>query len=298
MAIKIVQMIISPLIAFVIGILFLGLSRKVTARIQWRCGPPLLQPVIDILKLFHQGSISHGNIFVGGMILSLAGSILVIWFLPLGCIHPLSSSGGMLVILYVMLFGPLGLALSGAEAANPNASMGISRKFLLALGYEVPLLFVLLAVMTHYNTISIVEIVEKQQGTGWALFTLSLLLPGVAYFLILPAILDIRPFDLTQAPQEIASGPMVEYGGSLLALATIQHALNLFVGVALFVTLFLGGAADPFVLFVKMLVVFILQLFIHAAYPRLRIEQALRYLWKWPTALALAGLIAIVAVGG
>ena len=63
MVIKIVEIIISPLIAFVIGVFFLGLSRKIMARIHWRYGPPLTQPVIDIIKLFNQTSISHGGIF-------------------------------------------------------------------------------------------------------------------------------------------------------------------------------------------------------------------------------------------
>ena len=81
-----------------------------------------------------------------------------------------------------------------------------------------------------------------------------------------------------------------------MLMATIEHALLLFIDIALFVNLFLGGAGNPIIFFVKMLIVFVLVLFIHAAFPRLRIEQAIRYLWKWPTALALAGLI-IVTIG-
>jgi len=290
----VINVILSLLIAFVIGIFFLGLSRKIMARIHWRYGPPLIQPVIDIIKLFSQKAISHGSMFNFGIIISLAGSIVVILFLPLGQICPLSSSGGLLVILYMMILGPLGIALSGGEAANPNVSIGISRKLILALGYEVPLLLVFLAVMTHYETISIVEIVSKQQNTTWSLTSLPLLLSGIAYFLILPAILGLRPFEVIQAPQEISSGPMVEYGGKFLALATIQHAFSLFIGIALFVNLFLGGAGDVFTFFLKMLVVFIAGLFINAAYPRLRIEQAVKYLWRWPTLFAFIGLVIVL----
>ncbi len=315
---NIIEIVLSPLIAFVIGIFFLGLSRKIMARIHWRYGPPITQPIIDIIKLFSQRSVSHGSMFNLGIILSLAGSIVVVLFLPLGQICPLSSSGGLLVILYVMLLGPLGIALSGGEAANPNTSIGISRKLILALGYEVPLLLIFLAVMTHYKTISIMEIVTTQQNTGWSLTSLPLLLSGIAYFLILPAILGIRPFEIVGAPQEISSGPMVEYGGQFLALATIQHAFSLFIGIALFVNLFLGGAGDVFTplerlltsvglsfvvsfltgftFFLKMLGVFVIGLFINAAYPRLRIEQAVKYLWKWPTLFAFAGLVIVFII--
>jgi NADH-quinone oxidoreductase subunit H len=293
---QIIDIILSLLLAFVIGIFFLGLSRKIMARIHWRYGPPITQPVIDVIRLFSQKSVSHGSVFSMGIVLALAGSLVVILLLPVGRIHPLSGSGGMLVILYMMLLAPMGIALSGGEAANPNTSIGISRKLLLALGYEVPLLLILLAVMTHYKTISIVQIVSIQQNTSWAFISLPLLLPGIAYVLILPAILGIRPFDLVQAPQEISSGPMVEYGGPFLGLATIQHALGLYIGIALFVNLFMGGAGNPLTFFLKMLVVFVLGLFINAVLPRLRIEQAIRYLWRWPTVFALIGLIVVVVV--
>ena len=295
MVIKIVEMIISPLLAFIVGVFLLGLSRKIMARIHWRYGPPLVQPVIDVIKLFCQNSVSHGGMFSLGVILSLAGSIVVVLFLPFGGICPLASSGGLLVILYIMLFAPLGIALSGGEGANPNISIGISRKFILSLGYEVPLLLILLAVMTHYKTISIVEVVKSQQISSWAIISLPLFLPGIAYFLILPAILEIRPFDVIQAPQEIASGPIVEYGGKYLALATIQHAFSLFIGLSLFVNLFLGGG-NVVTFSIKMLAVFVVCLFINAVFPRFRIEQAIKYLWRWPTFLAFLGLIITLIV--
>ncbi len=291
---QIIEIILSPLLALIIGIFFLGLSRKIMARIQWRYGPPITQPVIDVIRLFSQKSVSHGHLFNLGIILSLTGSLVVILFIPIGHIHPLSGSGGMLVILYMMLLGPLGIALSGGEAANPNASIGISRKLLLALGYEIPLLLILLSVMSYHNTISIVELVNVQQNASWSIISFPLFISGIAYLLILPAILGVRPFELVQAPQEISSGPIAEYGGPFLALATIQHALSLFIGLALFVNLFLGGAGNPLTFFLKMLVMFVLCIFINAALPRARIEQAIKYLWRWPTLIAFIGMIVVV----
>jgi NADH-quinone oxidoreductase subunit H len=266
------------------------------ARIQRRYGPPLLQPVIDIIKLFGQTSISHGILFDLGIILSLTGSIVVLLFLPFGGICPLSGSGGLLVVLYLMLIGPMGLALSGGEAANPYTSIGISRKFILTLGFEVPLLLILLAVMTHYNSISIVDIVNQQELAGWSFLQLPLLLSGIAYLLIFPAIVGLRPFEMIQAPQEISSGPLAEYSGKYLAFITIQHGLDLFIGISLFVNLFLGGARNPIYFLLKMLVVFVILILVNAVFPRFRIEQAVRYLWKWPALLAFAGLIIVLIV--
>jgi len=294
MVITILESILTVFLAGIIGIFFLGLSRKVMARIHWRYGPPILQPVIDIIKLFSQTSMSHGMLFNFGIILSLSGSIVVLLFLPLGNICPLSNSGGLLVVLYLMLIAPFGLALSGGEAANPNTSIGISRKLLLAMGYEIPLLLVILSVMTYYDTISIVEIVDKQMQSGWSFGHLPLVLPGIAYVLIFPALLGMRPFEMIQAPQEISSGPMAEFGGKFLALAHIQHAFNIFIGISLFTNLFLGGAGNPGYFFLKMLGVFIVFLLVNAVFPRFRLEQALGYLWKWPALLALAGLVIVL----
>jgi len=290
MVIKIIEFIFSPFLAFIIGVFFLGLFRKIVARIHQRYGPPIIQPLLDVIKLFHQKGFSHGALFDLGLILSLAGSIVVVLFIPFGGICPLKSSGGLLVILYTMLFLPLGIALSGGEGANPNISIGISRKLILCLGYEVPFLLILLSTMSFYRTISIVDIVNSQKNFHWTLFS-PLFLSGIAYFMILPAMLGMRPFDIVSAPQEISSGPAVEYGGKYLGLFHIQHSFSIFIMIALFVDLFLGGGENIFYFFLKMLTIFFIMVLIHSVFPRLRLEQALRYLWKWPTIFAFLGVI-------
>ena len=309
---SIIALFVSPLIALIVGMFFLGLSRKISARIHWRYGPPIYQPVIDVIRSFSQKSITHGKFFDFGIILSLSSSFVLILFLPIGKLCALTS-GGLIAFLYLMLMSPLGIALSGAAAANPNSSIGISRKFLLALAYEVPLLLILLAVMTQYNTISLVEIVEMQASTGMAITSWALVVPGIAYFLILPAILGVRPFEIAGASQEISSGPIAEFSGKHLAFYTLQHALHAFVGIALFVDVFLGGwtffgLLNPLggtvwavifgiiIFLLKMTLVLFIGLFVNAVYPRFRIEQAMQYLWKWPTLISFVGLVIVVLV--
>ena len=287
--------ILSPLIGLVVGIFFMGLFRVMTARIHWRYGPPLTQPVIDIIKLFLQKSVSHGVVFELGLLLSLAGSVVTLFFIPIGNICPLNVAGGLLVVLYLMLIAPMGIALSGGSGANPNISIGVSRKMLLALSYEVPFLLIVLTLMFHYRTISLVNLVQLQRASSWGIIALPL--AGISYFLILPAMLGIRPFEIAEAAQEIASGLKVEYSGKFLALYYIEHAFRRFIVIALFVNLFLGGAGEPFTFLLKMLIVFILGVFINAVFPRLRIEQAIRFNWTWPTIIALAGLVIVYIWG-
>lgn len=281
--------ILSPIIGLVVGIFFMGLFRIIMARIHWRYGPPITQPVIDIIKLFLQKSVSHGLLFELGLLISLVGSIVTLLFIPIGTICPLNVAGGLLVVLYLMLIAPMGIALSGGSGSNPNISIGISRKMLLTLSYEVPFLLIVLTLMFLYRTTSLVDLVQLQQTSHWGI--ISLPLTGIAYFLILPAMLGIRPFEIAEAPQEIASGLKVEYSGKFLAFYYVEHAFHQFVVIALFVNLFLGGAGEPFTFLLKMLIVFIIGVLINAVFPRFKIEQAIRFNSMWPTMLAVAGLI-------
>jgi len=306
MVTRIIQVILSPLIALVVAVFLLGLSRKIIARIHRRYGPPIYQPVIDVLRLMTQASVSHGALFELGVVFALAGSLAAVLFIPLGgtnapagsyplahgLLCPLSSSGGLLVVIYLMLFSPLSIALGAGASANPNASIGVSRKMLLALAYELPFLLVILAVMSHYGTISLVEIVSRQQDSTWGI--LSLPLAAAAGFLILPAMVGLRPFDVVGAPQEIASGPLAEYGGRYLALLTVQQGVHLFVVLALFVDFFLGGGLNVVTFLLKVMGVFLVVEMINAVFPRVRIEDAVKFCWRWPTALAFLQMIVTV----
>jgi NADH-quinone oxidoreductase subunit H len=174
----------------------------------------------------------------------------------------------------------------------------VSRKFIVALSYEVPLLLALLAVMVHQGTTSLVDITQSQEGSilSWGLFRLPLSTLGV--FLILPAMVSIRPFDMVTAPQEIASGPSVEFGGKYLAVAVLQSALETYIVIALFVVVFLGGGSNLVVFLAKVFLVFLVGMLINAVYPRFTIDQGLRFCWKWPTLLAFLGLFLVLLMGG
>ena len=72
-----------PVVGFLVAVLFLGISRKVTARIQRRYGPPIYQPIIDVVKLLTQKeNISHGGLFELGILLAVAGAFITIVFIP------------------------------------------------------------------------------------------------------------------------------------------------------------------------------------------------------------------------
>ena len=297
---QIVWMISLPIIAILlVAVVFTSISLKVTARIDRRYGPPIYQPVIDLVKLVSlKSNVSHGLIFNWGLLVAIGGSTVALLMIPMGGIHIFSGSGDLLVLVYLMLVSSLGVGLSVGASENPNASMAAARSLMLGLGYEVPFLLILLAMMAYYNTTSLTDLIAAQQVSGGMLGMLRFPLSAIAALFIMPVMQGVRPFDLVTAPQEMASGPMVELGGKFLALSVIEHSLHTAVVLALFVDLFFGGATNLGIFILKMTGLFLVGVLINAVYPRFRVEQALRYCWRWPTWFALAGLIVAMITRG
>jgi NADH-quinone oxidoreductase subunit H len=291
-------------LAIVVGLLFLGIARKVTARIHNRVGPPVYQNFIDVGKLLSKKSnIRHNWIFDLAPLFALAGVLLTLAYLPMGGYRLLSGQGDLIILLYIMVIPALGFALGAGASANPNAGVGVMRALTLMLSYEMPFLIVLLSLMIFYNTASLDVLLHKQMNFAWAIVMLPL--SALAADMALQGMMMEKPFDIPIAPHEIASGPLVEFGGKYLGMLMLYSAASVIVETTLFVDLFLGGGIvlDPAtygviayvvnyaVWFVLILVVWLIALFINAVFPRFRIEQAFKFYWKWPTIIAVIGLV-------
>ena len=122
----------------------------------------------------------------------------------------------------------------------------------------------------------------------------------LAYLIFLPGTMGVVPFDIPEAETEIIEGPLLEYGGPLLALFQITSALKTFVVLGLGVALFFPGTISGwwpinllwflFKCFALMLVSLTL---VKSATGRFRIDQAFRFYVTVPTALALCSLILV-----
>ena len=293
---KILLAIFVPLFAFFVGIFLEGFKRKMVARIQRRYGPPLIQPLLDIIKLLSKkDNISHGVMFDLGPVLALSASILTIFFIPIPGFKLLSASGDLVALLYIMVIGSLAMALGAGEAANPNASIGIARALTLMLGYDLPFVIALSTVILKFNTTNLYDIVLAQSGLNWGAFLMPI--TAVVALIATYGAMGEHPFEVVVAPQEVATGPMVEYGGKHLGFLMIDHAFHIYIELALFTDIFLGGASNLLYFFLKIFGLLILLTFFDTVYPRFRIENAVRFFWRWPTVFALVGLF-IVMIGG
>ena len=282
-----------PLLAFSIGISLMMFKRKIAARIQRRYGPTFIQPLLDIFKLLSkEGNISHGVMYDLGPIIALAASMVVIFFIPIPGMKLLTGSADVIALLYIMVIGSLAMALGAGESANPNSSIGIARALTMMLGYDLPFVIVIISVVLKYHTTNLYAITQAQASGHWAMWFLPL--SAIVGIIVTYGALGEHPFDVVVAPHEVATGPMAEYGGKHLGLLMINHAFHIYIEIALFVDLFMGGASNIFYFYAKMFVVFVVLIFFDEVLPRFRIDDAVRFYWRWPTILALIGLIIVL----
>uniref|UniRef100_A0A7C2PE10 NADH-quinone oxidoreductase subunit H n=1 Tax=candidate division WOR-3 bacterium TaxID=2052148 RepID=A0A7C2PE10_UNCW3 len=275
----------------ILGLLYMGIARKVTARIHNRYGPPFYQAFLDVLKLFSKReTASHGVMHSLGPVIAFAGISATLLFMPLGKGAPvLHFQGDLFVVLYLLVVGPLGMALGAGESNNPNATIGIARALSLMLGYEIILFMATLPVFVHYGTASIYDVIVKQGAfPNWAGLKYPLSMLGG--LIALHGLLGEKPFDQPIAPHEIASGPMVEYGGKYLGLLQLWHAIGIIVETGLFINVFFGPQNIVW-FFAGTFIVFMLAVIVNALMPRFRIEQAVRFYWGVPLILVVLGIL-------
>jgi NADH-quinone oxidoreductase subunit H len=293
-----IEVTLMPLTAFVVGLGLVLMMRKVRAKIERRVGPPVLQPIYDIVKLYSKRTqISHGWMHDGSIIMVLGGIILMELFLPVPGMNGLAEKGDVITLIYLMMVPSLGMALGVGASANPNGSIGISRALTAMLAYDIPLMICIAGAAIAYGTTSLPEIIALQQENGiqsWGLITMPML--GIAGLIAMHAMLGKEPFEIYVAPAEIATGPMAEQSGKYLSALFIMQCFQLYTVGVLYTSLFLGGGENWLTFLVKVFAVIFVAVAITNVFPRYKTDDVLRWMWKWPTGAAMIGL-ALVMLG-
>ena len=289
------------LVSAVMGLLLSWLDRKVTARVQYRVGPPLLQPFVDIVKLLGKELLipkgASKLTFLSAPFLGLVSIMIVSTLLCSINIWPERTFfGDLIVVLYFLVLPSLSIILGGFASRNPLASIGASREMKLVLAYELPfILAILVPVIKSGLTIRLGEIIKFQWGSGAVLASWSGAISFVVILLCAQAKLGLVPFDVAEAETELAGGALIEYSGPALAIYKLMKAMMLFVLPYFMTIMFLGGFnfSGPAVLkglslFVGTIVLIVV---IRNTNPRLRIDQILRFFWGPMTLLSILALL-------
>jgi len=283
---------------FVLQTSIAGMNRKIVGRMQKRIGPRWYQEFIDIFKLLSKRSTSHGWIFDFGVIMALGGIIGTAMFMPItSSFVAFQDYDNFFIFVYLLAVGMLGMAMSASGSGNPWASIGVMRALTTMLAYEVPFLIVVLTIVKLSGTSSLTGIQLFQQTAGNNWFILALPLGGIVGFISLMGMLGKKPFETYIAPAEIASGPMVEYGGKQLGMLFILHEISVFIEVSLFVHLFLGGATNIVEFLIKYFAVYTLANLISNVNGRFKIDQVVTFFYKWPLLMAVTQAVIAIYFG-
>ena len=276
---------------------FQGVTRRVTARIQSRQGPPLMQPYYDLLKLLGKEDIESGEAPVMqrfSTYLLLASVLAVACLVPLGLSVPMGFTGDAILLVYLLTLSGICTLLAGAAAGSTFSLVGTSREMMTMIALDP--IFGVAIVIGAVNTKSL-RLETVLDGSIWAsAMPVSGIIMLVVMLLAFQAFVGRVPFDISEAETEIMEGPMIEYSGRKLAMFKYAQMVKLVIYSALFVALFVPwGSGLPlpmaFVLFwAKVAVLVLLATVLSATHARYRIDQAVRYY----AAFLAVSLVAVV----
>ncbi len=207
---------IAVAVAVPAGGLLAGVDRRLTARLQSRQGPPLLQPFYDVLKLFGKAPcVTNPWLIFSAYVSLMASAVALLMFF---------MQGDMLLLFFVMTVGAVFKVAGALSADSPYSNVGAQRELLQMLAYEplVILTFVGMSAATGSFMISDIYALDVP------------LLPHLPFlFIALGYALTIKlaksPFDIASCHhghQEIVRGVLTDYSGPQLALLEIAHWLD------------------------------------------------------------------------
>jgi formate hydrogenlyase subunit 4 len=262
-----------------------GILRKLTARIQSRQGPPVLQPYFDLLKLLGKEDIEAGEVpVVQRMVafLSLASILTVGCLVPLGFASPLNAAGDVILLIYLLTLCSVCTLLAGLAAGSTYSLVGISREMMTMITLEPLLAAALIVGAVHANSLRLESVLAGSlyfgSGLPW-----SGIIMAVIILLAFQAFVQRIPFDISEAETELMEGPLMEYSGPKLALFKYTQMIKLIIYSAVFISLCVPWGGDApyglaFLLFwMKIFAVILLVTVVAATHARYRIDQAIRY---------------------
>lgn len=278
-----------------VGLVASWIDRKVTARVQWRVGPPWYQPFIDLVKLSIKEITVPKNsskmLFLISPLIGLSAVILAstfIWLPNIG-LGDSGFRGDIIVVLYLLTLPAIALMLGASSSGNPLASLGLSREIKLILAYELPFIIALtVPIIKSGGLLGLQDLIGYQATNGVFASSLSGILALLVAIFCMQAKLGLVPFDVGEAETEIMAGTHIEYSGILLAVLKLTKHMMMVALPLFLITIFWGGF-NVFK-YVALLVIIILM---RNTNPRVRIDQAVRFFWRKMTFIAvIAALLA------
>lgn len=258
----VLYIILSPLV----GGLIAGLDRKISAWLQGRVGPPLLQPFYDVMKLLNKEN----------TVVNVSQKFYVFCFMIFAIFTGAIFFAGedLLLVIFALTLANVFLVLGAYSTYSPYSYFGAERELIQMMAYEPMIILSAVGIYMVTGSFRVADIAFYDQLLIWKL-------PGV--FLGLLYILTIKfrksPFDLSMshhAHQEIVRGATTEFTGVELAMVEITHWYE---NIFLLGLVYLFFGANPVLAVIVALAVYFLELVIDNCTARLNWHITLDSAW-------------------
>ncbi len=283
----IVRIILYIVLAPIVGGLLEGIDRKISARMQRRVGPPILQPFYDVKKLFKKQVI----------IVSRSQTFALIPYLFLMILTGSMFFAGMdiLMCFFVMSTAATALYFAAMVTSSPYATIGANRELIQMMSYEPAVLLTCVGFYLAEGTFNVSEIAASGR-------TDLLFMPGffVAFVFILTIKMRKSPFDTStshHAHQELVKGLTTEMGARNLAIFQVTEWYE---------TVFLMGVVGLYLInsnpmsiigaIICILVVYFLEILIDNSSARMKWEDMLRITWIFTLFTAGVNLLVLMLI--
>lgn len=272
----------------VLGCLITGVDRILTARMQGRQGPPVLQPYYDLRKLLEKDFGANDRVQLGLMALSLlmlvaAGTCFFAGANFLLCIllETLSS------LLYVV---------AASVGPSPFVQVGVQREILQVMCYEPMLLLV--GVSIYLATGSFASGAVASSGTPLVVW-MPLIFLGLLFVLTIK--LRKSPFDVAagaHAHQEIVAGANTEMSGVTLAMTEVVHWYETVLALGWVGMFFISRSPLSLLLaLVAIALIYLLEIWVDNTFARVKWQAMLKGSWLVALVACLANFAMFYFIG-
>lgn len=270
------------ILAPLVGGLLTGIDRVISARLQGRQGPPVLQPFYDVMKLIGKESMEVNSMHRFFVYISL---IFVVFTTVI-----LLTGGDILLAVFALTLGSVFFVLGGYASNSPYSTVGSERELLQIMAYEPMVLLTCVGLYYADKSFYLHDIISTARPA-------IVYLPGVflGFVFILTFKLRKSPFDLSMSHhghQEIVKGITTEYSGRDLAVIEVTHWYETIIALSLVYIFFATRNPISHVFAVlACLLIYFFEIIIDNAFARVKWQQALTSAWIVTGVLGTINLI-------
>lgn len=284
---KIIFVVAYLVLAPLVGGLLAGMDRIVSARMQGRVGPPLLQPFYDVFKLREKENITVNNVQ------DFYVMCFFIFVLVTGAFF--FAGGDLLLVIFTLTLASVFLIVAAFSSNSPYSQIGAERELLQMMAYEPMVLLTAIGFYIAEGSFKISDIV-----TGSSMDLLPLIGIFLGFVFILTLKFRKSPFDLSMshhAHQELVKGLTTEFSGKTLALIEMAHWYeNVFLLGFVFLFFANGTVWGAVIGVVVCLLAYFLEVFIDNSFARMKWQVAINSAWIVALVLGVINLFIVYLI--